>query len=314
MEEKYLVAKGILEKYNQEKVLNHYKSLSENKKSELLNQILTIDFNQMKELYEKTKIKTDFSKNVIEPSNYIDKDKLLKDEYKKNYELGVEAIKQGKYAVVTMAGGQGTRLGHHGPKGTFDLGLESHKSIFEILTDNIKKEAEKFNTTIQWYIMTSKENNQDTINFFKKNEYFGYPKNAITFFMQGELPMCEEDGTLLIGEDGLIKEAADGHGGIFESMRKNAVIFDMETKGIEWAFIGPVDNVLVKMVDPVLLGICLNRNVLAGGKSVIKAYPEEKVGVFCKKNGRPGVVEYIEISDEMSKKVDRKSTRLNSSH
>ena len=105
-------------------------------------------------------------------------------------------------------------------------------------------------------------------------------------------------------ENGIIKEASDGHGGIFQSMKKNNITADMEKRGVKWAFIGPVDNVLVKMVDPVLLGVMIDKNVSAGGKSVVKANPSEKVGVFCKRNGKPGVVEYTEISKEMAERTD----------
>lgn len=304
MEEKYLAAQEKLKKYNQEQLLNNYDNLDSNKKSKLLDQILTIDFSQINSLCEIAKTQVDFSKDIIEPINYIDKEKLSEEELNKYNEIGKKAIKEGKYAVVTMAGGQGTRLGHNGPKGTFDIGLDSHKSIFELLIDTLKLASEQYNTTIQWYIMTSKENNAQTEDFFKQNNYFGYDKNAITFFMQGELPMCREDGKIIIGEDGLIKEAADGHGGIFESLRRNGIIYDMETKGIEWAFIGPVDNVLVKMVDETLLGATISKGLEAGGKSVVKAGPKERVGVFCKRNGKPGVVEYTEISNEMAERVD----------
>ena len=154
--------------------------------------------------------------------------------------------------------------------------------------------------------MTSRENNDQTENFFKENNYFGYDSSAIIFFKQGELPMCSEQGNLLIDENGAIKEAADGHGGIFESMRRNGVIFDMQTRGVEWAFIGPVDNVLVKMVDSTLLGLAIDKKVLAAGKSVVKAGPKEKVGVFCKRNGKPGVVEYTEITTDLAEAVNEK--------
>ena len=126
------------------------------------------------------------------------------------------------------------------------------------------------------------------------------------FFKQGELPMIDTEGKVLLGENGLIKKAADGHGGIFLSMKKNGVIYDMKTRGIEWAFIGGVDNVLVNMIDPVILGLAISKNVQAAGKSVVKANPHEKVGVFCKRNGKPSVVEYSEISDEMAEATDEK--------
>ena len=304
MEEKYQRALEILKKYNQEHLLNNYDNLSDDKKEKLLDQILTIDFDQITKLYEQTKIQVSFANDKIEPIYFVDKSALSEEELKQYNDLGDNAIKQGKYAVVTMAGGQGTRLGHNGPKGTFMLGLENDKSIFEILIDTLKESNNKYGVIIPWYIMTSRENNEQTENFFKENNYFGYDKNAITFFKQGELPMCSEEGKLLIDENGLIKEAADGHGGIFESMSRNGIIDDMLQKGIEWAFIGPVDNVLVKMVDPTLLGVALDRNVLAAGKSVVKANSKEKVGVFCKRNGKPGVVEYTEITDDLAEATD----------
>ena len=304
MEEKYLVAKEKLEKYSQEHLLNYYEKIDDENKAKLLDQILTIDFAQVRNLYEQTQKEVDFSNDTIEPINYIDKSKLTKEEIEKYNQTGEEIIRKGKYAVITMAGGQGTRLGHNGPKGTFDIGLDSHKSIFEILLDTLKYASEKYGSTIQWYIMTSRENNDQTENFFKENNYFGYDKNAITFFKQGELPMCDEQGKIIIGEDGLIKEAADGHGGIFESLRRNGIIYDMESKGIEWAIIGPVDNVLANMVDATFLGATISNGAKAGGKSVVKAGPKEKVGVFCKRNGKPGVVEYTEISQEMAERLN----------
>ncbi|MCR5146106.1 MAG: UDPGP type 1 family protein [Clostridia bacterium] len=300
MEEKYEAALQILKKYNQEHILNNYENESQEVKERLLNQILTIDFSQIKDLYESTKKQIDFSNDKIEPIDYVDKSALSAEELAKYTNLGEEAIRNGKYSVVTMAGGQGTRLGHNGPKGTFMLGLNPDKSIFQILAESLIQNNEKYGVIIPWYIMTSRENNDQTENFFKENNYFGYDSKAIVFFKQGELPMCSEEGKLLIDETGVIKEAADGHGGIFESMRKNGIIYDMQTRGVEWAFIGPVDNILVKMVDPVLLGVTLDRKVLAAGKSVVKAGPSEKVGVFCKRNGKPGVVEYTEISKEMA--------------
>ena len=214
--------------------------------------------------------------------------------------MGEKLIKEGKYAVVTMAGGQGTRLGHNGPKGTYDLGLEDHKSIFEILCDTLKEAKERYGVYVPWYIMTSGQNHTETVNFFEKHSYFGYPKQDVFFFMQGELPVVNEKGKILLSTEGFVNQAADGHGGIFVSMRKNGVIYDMKARGVQWAFIGGVDNVLAKMVDSILVGLCVEKKVQAGGKSVVKACPEERVGVFCKRNGRPSVVEYTEISKEMA--------------
>ena len=310
MEEKLLAAKQMLQKYGQEHLLNSFNSLSKEEQSKLLDEILTTNFKQMQELYETTKTKADFHNVKLEPIAHVTKSELSAEELEKYTFLGENAIQSGKLAVVTMAGGQGTRLGHNGPKGTYDLGLDSHKSIFEILCDTMKEACEKYNVTIPWYFMTSDANNEDTIQFFKDHNYFGYPKEAISFFIQGKLPMIDIEGKVLLDEDGMIKQAADGHGGIFEAMRKNGVLYDMKEKGIEWVYIGGGDNVLAKMVDPVLTGLAISQGTLMAGKSVVKANPHERVGVFCKKDNRPNVIEYTEISDELAESTDDKGELL----
>jgi UTP--glucose-1-phosphate uridylyltransferase len=301
MEEKFEQVEKILKKTGQEHLLKQYERLTDDKKKqEFLNSILTIDFDAINEIYLNSKKNSDNEDFTIEPIKFIDKEKIDEKEYIEYEKLGKEIIKNRKLAVVTMAGGQGTRLGHTGPKGTFDLGLGNHKSIFEILCDTLKAENEKYGVSVPWYIMTSDENNAETVEFFEKNNYFGYNKGDIFFFTQSKLPMVDTEGKCLIDEKGNIKEAADGHGGIFKSILKGGALYDMQSRGIEWVFIGGVDNVLVKPVDPVLIGLSIKENVEAAGKSIIKANPHEKVGIFCKKDGRPSVIEYSEISDELA--------------
>ena len=301
MEEKFEQVEKKLKKAGQEHLLKYYERITDDKKKEnFLNSILTIDFDAINEIYLDSKKNITNKDFVIEPIKFIDKEKIDEKEYAEYEKLGKEIIKSGKLAVVTMAGGQGTRLGHTGPKGTFDLGLESHKSIFEILCDTLKSENERYGVSVPWYIMTSDENNSETVEFFEKHNYFGYNKGDIFFFTQSKLPMVDTNGKCLIDEKGNIKEAADGHGGIFKSILKSGALYDMQSRGIEWVFIGGVDNVLVKPVDPVLIGLSIKDNVDAAGKSIIKANPHEKVGIFCKRNGRPSVIEYSEISDELA--------------
>ncbi|MBQ9313531.1 MAG: UTP--glucose-1-phosphate uridylyltransferase [Clostridia bacterium] len=301
----YEEMKEKLEKYNQTHVLAAYDRADDATKEKLLTQVERIDFEQLKELYHMTQTEIKFENNKIEPMPYVDSAKLNEEEKKKYIEIGENIIRSGKLAVVTMAGGQGTRLGHNGPKGTFDLGLESHKSLFEILTDYLKNACEKYHVTIPWYIMTSKDNNRDTVEFFESHNFFDYPKDGIRmFFKQGELPMLDENGKVIINEEGIIKEAADGHGGIFEAIFKDGALEDMKNRGIEWIFVGSVDNPLVKMADPLFIGYAAANNYMAASKTIVKAYPEEKVGVFCKKDGMPYVIEYTEISNEMAHQRD----------
>ena len=305
MEEKFSKAKKILEEYNQEHLLSQYEKLDNEKKEILLNQIINIDFEQINKLYAQTKEEIKTGSDKIEPISYIEKEKLSSEEKEKYLKIGADEIRKGKLAVVTMAGGQGTRLGHNGPKGTYVLNVKPEpKSLFEILCDNLKEAKEKYNVIIPWYIMTSKENNSQTVKFFEENNYFDYPKEAVTFFVQGQMPMVGLNGKILLNEEGIVQEAANGHGGIFEAMFKNNVIEDMKNRKIEWVFIGTIDNPLSKITDEMLIGMAKENNVLEAGKSAVKVSPEEKVGVFCKKNGKPSVVEYTEITEEMSKAVD----------
>ena len=296
--------KAILKKYNQEHLLNHYDKLDDTNKKRLLDEIENIDFELVNSLYRNTEKSDKTIDDEIAPIDYLDKYKL-NDKYKYYENIGRKAIQEGNLAVVTMAGGQGTRLGHKGPKGTYDIGLDSHKSLFELLCDGLKEQGKKYGVTIPWFIMTSKENNKATIEFFEKNRYFGYQKDKnIFFFIQGELPMVDTEGKILINEEGLIKLAANGHGGVYEALVKNKMTDKMRQLGVKWVFIGGVDNCLAKMVDEVFLGLAIDKGVCSASKSVVKVSPEEKVGVFCKKNGKPGIVEYIDITKEMAEAVD----------
>lgn len=286
-------AKKLLENYNQQHII------VDNEK--LANQILDIDFEQLQELYDETKNKEDvLTIENIEPVKAINPKKLNKLDIEEYIKLGENTVKSGKFAIAIMAGGQGTRLRHNGPKGTFEIELNSKvKSLFEVIVDKLKDAQEKYNITLSCYIMTSPENNEETVKFFEKKEYFGYPKENIKFFKQGELPLLNKEGKLIMDKNGLIKVASDGNGGIFYSMAKNGIIDDIKSKGIEWVFIGSVDNLLVKYVDTLLLGIAIKNQVKIATRTVIKDNPYEKVGVLCKKNGKVKVIEYTELPEKM---------------
>ena len=296
----------LLKEYNQEHVVRLMKKLDAEKQEELIKQIQRIDFHQISELYNNTKKEIEFKEGKIEPLKYLDKAKLTDNQRKKFDELGEKIIKSGEYAVVTMAGGQGTRLGHPGPKGTFKLDVYGKgKYLFEILTENLKEANQKYDVTIPWYIMTSKENNEETVQFLEKNNYFGYDKDFVTIFTQSELPLVDLQGKLLINKDFMIKEASDGNGGTYSSLRASGCLAEMKEKGIKWVFIGGVDNVLLKMADVTLLGMAKDKNVQIASKSVVKANPHEKVGVFGKMNGHPKVIEYSELPKRMAEQCDR---------
>lgn len=289
-----------LNKYNQQKIIKIFEKLDEEKQKELAKQIIEKDFEQIINLYEKTKKSDVKITGEVSPIHAIDKSKLDISEFIRLENIGKEVIKRGEYAVVTMAGGQGTRLGFNGPKGTFKLDIgDKGKYIFEILTETLKRAAEKFYAQCNWYIMTSEENDEVTKDFFKKNDYFGYDKEKIKFFKQSTLPLISKEGDLLMGKNFKLREASDGNGGVYKALKNSEMLEDMKKKNIKWVLICGVDNIMANMVDPVFLGITIDRGVQIGSKSIAKSYPEEKVGVFCKRDGKPGIIEYIELSEQM---------------
>ena len=307
MEETYSILKNKLDKYNQSQLLNFYDTLDEDKKMKLLSQIEKIDFEQMNELYRKTQEKIEFGNDKIEPISYVEKDKMNKTEIEEYDRLGSNIIKSGKLAVVTMAGGQGTRLGHKGPKGTFKVSVNGQeKYLFQIIVESLQKAIEEYGVAIKWYIMVSNENEKDTKTFLKEHNYFGYPEEKVKFFVQGNLPLIDTKGQFIIDKNKLIKEASDGNGSIYESLKRCKILDDMKQSGIEWIFVGGVDNILLKIIDPILTGITIKENNIIASKSVVKKDPRERVGVFCKIDGKPGVIEYTELPEKMAVMRDEK--------
>ena len=292
-------AKNLLKENNQLKVLKILDNLNENYKEKLAKDILKVDFEQVNRLY-KNKDKRNKREDCIEPIKYIDKNKINSKQRQEIEKIGEKVLRQNQYAVVTMAGGQGTRLGWKGPKGTFKLDVgENGKYIFEILANTLKKTTAKYGKEIYWYIMTSIDNNEDTVSFFEEHNYFGYNKEKVKFFTQNILPILDFEGNLLVDTKFNIKEASDGNGGVFVALKNSNMLEDMKLHNIKWVYVCGVDNIMANMTDEILLGLAIKNNVPSASKSIKKAYPEEKVGIFCKKNGKPAIIEYTEMNEKM---------------
>lgn len=298
----------IVKKYNQEHLLKYIDLISTNKgKNNLINDIENIDFEKLNRLFalSNQNFKNSMKTVMLEHIRVFDKSRFSDEENNEILKIGEDIIANNQYAVVTMAGGQGTRLGHKGPKGTFILNVKPEpKSLFQIIAENLIKANNKYGIILNWYIMTSTENNDETVKYFEDNNYFGYNSENVKFFKQGNLPLLSEDGKLVINSEYRIKYAASGNGTIYQAMLNDGVIDDMKRKGIKWVFIGSVDNALLNMVDPMLLGLTKKRGTEIASKTIVKNSPYEKVGVFCKKNGKPGVIEYSEIPETLIEEVD----------
>lgn len=214
---------------------------------------------------------------------------------------GLECAARGGAAVVTMAGGQGTRLGFDGPKGCFDFG--AGKSLFEIQAEELAALGASSGGAVPWYVMTSAKNRGETEAHFEARAFFGLPRGDVFFFQQGDLPMLSPGGELLLESEGALLSGPDGNGGVFSALKASGALADMAARGVEWVFFCGIDNALVKPADPVFLGFTMGSGLPCGSKSVAKLSPEERVGVFCTLDGRPGIIEYTELSEELRYKT-----------
>ena len=202
-----------------------------------------------------------------------------------------------------MAGGQGTRLGYKGPKGTYEIEFEKtgeKKSLFQIMCEDLKRANKKYNVTIPWYIMTSEDNDFATKQYFENHNFFNYPKDKIKFFVQGKLPLIDIDGKLMLQETYLIKDASNGNGNVFRSMKNHGIINELESQNIKWIFFGGIDNILLKNVDPFFIGLTISNNQKIASKSIFKQDPLEKTAVYCKKNNKPAILYYDYINYDLS--------------
>ena len=301
----YIEAMEKLKKCGQEHLLKYYEKLTETEKTELLEQIELTDF----AVIEQGKNGAATPKGVISPLKSLELDTIheKKNEYTA---LGVEAIKAGKVAAVLLAGGMGTRLGSDDPKGMYNIGKTKSVYIFQRIVENLMDVAKLVEKDIYLFVMTSDKNHTKTVNFFKEHNYFGYNENYVKFFMQEMAPATDYEGRVYMENKFQISNSPNGNGGWFSSMKKWGILDIIHEEGIEYLNVFAVDNVLQKIADPCFVGAVIEHQVEAGAKVVKKAAPDEKVGVMCLEDGRPSVIEYYELTDELMNTLHEKGERV----
>lgn len=287
--------KELLELHGQEHLLRFYEKLSESEKTELLGQIAEIDFSLLQNLSKKDQADM---RGRLEPLSAVEiaEIEVKKEEFRA---IGLEAIRAGKVGAVLLAGGQGTRLGLDRPKGVLNVGLTKELYLFECLVRNLMDVTKEAGVFIPLYVMTSEKNHEDTAGFFKEHDYFGYPAEDVLFFKQQMAPSVDYDGNIYLEEKGKISLSPNGNGGWFSSMARGGILEDIHKRGVEWLNVFAVDNVLQRIADPCFIGATIQSGCVSGAKVVSKAEPNERVGVLCLEDGKPSIVEYYEMTDEM---------------
>lgn len=317
--EKLSALKEKYEKAKQEQVFAFYEDLTSAKKAALFKQLSSFDPEYINTITDRAvnPPKTESADKELSVSPLPDSatasilDSKAED-IEKWYSQGLDLIAENKVGVVLMAGGQGTRLGSSAPKGCFDIGLPSSKSLFQIQAERIrkvqslakKKAGHGKDVVVPWYVMTSGPTRGPTEKYFEENNYFGLEKENYIIFEQGVLPCISNDGKILLESKGKVAVAPDGNGGIYQALITSDVMTDMRKRGIEHIHAYCVDNCLVKVADPVFIGFSASKNVDIATKVVRKRNATEAVGLILLKNGKPDVVEYSEIDKETAEAKD----------
>lgn len=224
--------------------------------------------------------------------------------------LGSEALRAGRVAVFTVAGGQGTRLGFDGPKGTFPVTPIREATLFQVFAEKVIAAGRRFETTIPWLIMTSHQNHEATVSFFEQNEYFGLTAGQVRFFRQGRMPAVDPDGKIMLASKDAIAMSPDGHGGSLRALDRSGALDQLEAEGVDIISYIQVDNPLVRFIDPAFIGWHIRTRSEMSSKMVPKAYAGEKVGHFCRQRGRAIVVEYSDLPASIQEEVDPESGQL----
>lgn len=297
--------KAKLERYKQGQLLRFWNELNEDEKNTLASQINEIDFERIQELIDSHVLKMPETSvhGEIKPAPYFPlnpvsvEDKAL---CAKAAAEGERLLRAGKVAALTVAGGQGTRLGYDGPKGTYKIMPVTGKTFFQYFAESIKRISEKYGHELKWYIMTSQMNNAQTVGFFKENNYFGLKESSVFFFIQGTMPAIDYSGKILLGTKSSLALSPDGHGGTLLALKNSGALDMMKTDGVELISYFQVDNPLVSVVDPVFLGLHSLRNAEMSARMLPKTGPFEKLGNFCIVNKRLEIIEYSDMPNELA--------------
>ncbi|MCF7854394.1 MAG: UDPGP type 1 family protein [Candidatus Pacebacteria bacterium] len=301
--------RALLRTHGQDHLLQFWESLDAEGRARLVSQLSGVDWESMSRWIDDYVLSTPDGDvpAELEPAPYVPLIPETVDQrkhYERVRELGVAALRRGEIGGFTVAGGQGTRLGYEGPKGTFPISAVKGKSLFQLFAETILRAQEKYETTIPWYIMTSPVNDADTRAFFTDNDFFGVDPDNIMFMVQGTMPAIGLDGKLLLGARDSLALSPNGHGGSLLALRKSGALDDMRDRGVKHISYWQVDNPLVHCLDPLFIGMHCERTSDMSCRSLTKSHPDEKLGNFCRSGNTFIIIEYSDMPDELSRARD----------
>ena len=289
----------------QEQVFRFWDSLTSAERRNLIDQASEVHLEELEELVGNLVVGGPISgleAAVLEPAPYIGQPGSA--EEKQNWmaasRLGEEAIRSARVAAFTVAGGQGTRLGFSGPKGTYRITPVKQKSLFQVFAEGIRASSTRYGVRIPWFVMTSESNHDETVDFFEKNGYFGLSADDLYFFPQGRMPAVDFKGKILMEAPDTISMSPEGHGGSLRALVGSGAVDTMNQRGIDLISYFQVDNPLIRPIDPAFIGFHLQADSEMSSKMVAKAYPDERVGVFCLRDGGITVVEYSDLPNALA--------------
>jgi UDP-N-acetylglucosamine/UDP-N-acetylgalactosamine diphosphorylase len=296
------------EQAGQGQVFAFFDQLDADAQAKLVAQASTIDLVEVASLVEAHVVGShDSSINLdgLEPAPYnaLPTNGGDSAEWDAAWDAGSVALQAGRVAAFTVAGGQGTRLGYDGPKGTYPVSPVSKKTLFQVFAEKIARSGERFGVTIPWFILTSEINNDATVAAFEEANYFGLKKDFVHFIVQGLVPAVDLEGKILLAGKGQIAMTPDGHGGSLRALVRSGAVDQMKAQGIDVVSYFQVDNPIVQCIDPAFVGFHVLGQSELSSKMVPKAYALEKVGHFCVQDGSALVVEYSDMPDAMQEET-----------
>jgi UDP-N-acetylglucosamine/UDP-N-acetylgalactosamine diphosphorylase len=297
-----------LEKYEQEHLLAFWDELEEPQRQALAQQIEDIDFQRLDKLVKQYVVSEPEIKipEQIQPPEVVPakpESQENKDLHQRAFQRGEELLREGKVAAFVVAGGQGTRLGYEGPKGCFEATPVMKKPLFQVFAEQILAATRQYGKPVPWYVMTSPANDVATRAFFRQHNFFGLEPDNVFFLVQGTMPAISFQGRLLLAEKDQVALSPDGHGGSLLALRKSGALDDMARRGIDLISYFQVDNPLVKVVDPLFVGLHDLKSAEMSAKALPKRDPLEKLGNFCIVDGDVHVIEYSDLPEELARKT-----------